>query len=107
LALDSYDKYLQRRLKIEIQGLETIISNFISSNIEQREEIIGSICKSLEGDRLQLAIYLSILFGTSETALFVRESPIHKLKVLGTILAAAVPIIISLIQLQNELIGSE
>ena len=67
LALDSYDKYLQRRLKIEIQGLEKIISNFISSSIEQREEIIGSICKSLERDRLQLAIYLSTLTGPSET----------------------------------------
>jgi hypothetical protein len=97
LALDSYDKYLQRQLKIKIQGLGKVISNFISCNSEQRNEIIESVCKSLEGDRLQLAAYLSTLFDTSETELFVRESLVHKLRVFGAILAVAIPIIISII----------
>ena len=66
---------------------------------QERNTIIKSMCESLEADRLKLARFLSTIFKVPESELFVKEQLLQKLKVVGTIVAAAVPIIISRIQI--------
>jgi hypothetical protein len=60
--------------------------------------MIKSICESLKGDRLSLARYLSSVYQVPETEFFVDESIVQKLKTVGTILVAAIPIVISIIR---------
>jgi hypothetical protein len=58
------------------------------------------VCDSLkDDDKLLLARYLSLLSEIQETELFVSEPLTNKLKVLGTILGAAIPIALSIFQL--------
>ena len=66
LALDSYSKYLQRKIHFEIRDLKKIYSRFLYADNEEKDEIIRSICKSLDGDRLSLARYLSTLYNVPE-----------------------------------------
>lgn len=49
LLLSSYNKYLQRNLKIEINDIKKIYSIILSKETNQQIEIIESICVSLEG----------------------------------------------------------
>jgi hypothetical protein len=100
LGLNSYNKYLRRRLKFEINGIKKVYSKFLYADTAEKNKIINSLCESVEGnDRLRLARYLSTLSKIPETELFVGESQLQKFKTIGTFLAAAIPIIISLIGL--------
>jgi hypothetical protein len=49
LLLSSYNKYLQRNLKIEINDIKKVYSIILSKETNQQIEIIESICASLEG----------------------------------------------------------
>jgi hypothetical protein len=65
-----------------------------------QDEIIKSVCESLDGDRLNLAIYLSTPYKVHDTKqCFIKESLTQKLRAFGAFLAAAIPIAISIIQL--------
>lgn len=95
-GLRSYNKYLRRRLKLEIKAY----SKFAYANTAEKNDMLQSVCESLEStDRLKLARYLSTLSKIPDTELFLIESPLEKLKIIGTFLAAAIPIVISVIQL--------
>jgi hypothetical protein len=104
LALDSYNKYLRRNTKYGINAITKIHSLFLSSSPKEKGEIISSVCKSLDCDSFKLAEYLSILSDIPDTELFIRESILQKLKPIGIFLAAAIPIIISLIPIMISLI---
>lgn len=74
LLLSSYNKYLQRNLKIQINDIKKIYSIILSKETNQQIEIIESICASLEGDRLKLARYLSSLQKISDSDFYIKES---------------------------------
>ena len=100
MGLNSYNKYLRRKLRLEVKDFKKIHSKFAYVETAEKREIIKSVCEAVEaGDRLKLARYLSSLSKIPETELFVSEAPIEKLKTIGTILAAVIPIIISAIEL--------
>ena len=99
LTLDSYNKYLRRRSEIEIKDIKRIYASFLVADIKEKNQIIKSVCDSLEGDSLKLARYLSSVFKVPETEFFVGESISQKLKTAGAILVSTIPIIISIIAL--------
>jgi hypothetical protein len=98
LLLSSYNKYLQRNLKIEINDIKKIYSIILSKETNQQIEIIESICASLEGDRLKLARYLSSLQKIPDSEFYIKVSLFEQLKTIGAFLAAVITIIISIIQ---------
>ena len=59
LVLDSYNKYLRRRSHIEIKDIKRIYGVILMADIKEKNQMIKSICESLEGDKLKLARYLS------------------------------------------------
>ena len=97
LLLSSYNKYLQRNLKIEINDINKIYSIILSKETNQQIEIIESICASLEGDKLKLARYLSSLQNIPDSKFYIKVSLFEQLKPIGAFLAAVITIIISII----------
>lgn len=102
--IKSYNKYLERNLKIKINDIKKIYSIILYKDTNQQLEIINSICILLEGDRLKLARYLSSFQKVPDSELYIKESIFQQLKVIGVFLAAAIPIIISIIQLTIEIL---
>jgi hypothetical protein len=103
LSLDSYNKYLLRKIKFGIKNINKIYSDIIHADTKKKNEITKSICECLGGDRLKLAIYLSAFYKVPDTEqLFIKESITQKLRTIGTFLVAAIPIVISIIQLISK-----
>ena len=98
LLLSSYNKYIQRNLRIQINDIKKIYSIILYKDTNQQIEIIESICASLEGDSLKLARYLSSLQKIPDSEFYIKESLFQQLRIIGVFLAAAIPIIISIIQ---------
>lgn len=96
--LRSYNKYLQRNLKIKINDINKIYSIILSKDIKERDQVTKSLCDSLQVDRLNLAKYLYSFQQIPDSEYYIKESLIQQLKVIGVFLAAAIPIIISVIQ---------
>jgi hypothetical protein len=91
--LSSYNKYLERHLKIK-KDINKIYSIILSKDIKERDQITKSICNSLQGDKLNLAKYLLSLHQIPDSEYYIKESLIDQLRVIGVFLAAAIPIII-------------
>jgi hypothetical protein len=103
LSLDSYNKYLLRKINFGIKNINKIYSDIIYADAKKKDEIIKSVCESLGGDRLKLAIYLSTSYKVPDTEqFFIKESLVQKVRAFGAFLAAAVPIVISIIQLISK-----
>jgi effector-binding domain-containing protein len=99
-GLNSYNTYLQRRLKFEIGDIEKAYSRFIYADTTEKQEITNSVCESLEdNDRLKLARYLATISKIPEAELFVSVSLLQKLKTIGAFLATAITLIVSIIAL--------
>jgi len=97
LLLSSYNKYLQRNLKIEINDIKKIYSIILSKEANQQIEIIESICASLEGERLKLARYLSSLQKIPDSEFYIKVSLFEQLKTIAAFLVAVITIVISII----------
>lgn len=91
-------------MQIQIKDLNRIYAVFVVADSEEKNQMIKSICDSLERDRLALARYFSTAYKVPASELFVRESLAQKLKTVGTVLAATIPIVISIIALILELL---
>jgi hypothetical protein len=106
-CLDSYNKYLLRKIKFGIKNINKIYSDIIIHTDEKnKDEIIKLICQYLGEDKLKLAIYLSTLYKVPESEqFFVKESLLQKLRPIGAFLLAAIPIVISIIQLTSKPTG--
>ena len=105
LLLKSYNKYLERNLKIEIKDIEKIYSLILNKQNNERNQTLNNICNMLEKDRLDLGVYLKSLYNVPESEFYVKESLIKTLKVIGTIIVTAVPIVVSIIQVISERLG--
>jgi len=56
------------------------------------------VCDSLEDNRFKLGRLLSRIYQVPESELFVRQLLSERLKVVGALLATAIPIVISIFQ---------
>jgi hypothetical protein len=107
MGLNSYNRYLRRKLRLEVEDIRKIYSKFVFAETAEKQEIIKSVCESVEADGiyttniLKLAMYLSSLSKIPETELFVETATLQKLKPIGALLAAVIPIIISAIELSE------
>lgn len=101
LLFGSYDAYLKRTLKAGIDE-KRIYSIILYENTKERNNIINSICQSLEGDKLDLAKYLSSIHKVPKAEFYIQETFLQQLKPIGLILATAIPIIISVVTLLME-----
>jgi len=101
LLLESYSRYLHRKLKVIINDLSGIYSIILLKEDDERDQIISEICKFLNTDKMSLARYLSSLYKVPDSKFYSKESLFQQLKLPGTIVVAAVPIIISIIQAIN------
>jgi len=100
LSLDSYNKYLVRNTKFGIKNLDKIYSGIIHSDAGKNDKLIKSINEHLAGEGPDLAIYLSEIYKVPDTEEFlIKEGLVQKLKVVAAFLAAAIPIVVSIIQL--------
>ena len=91
MSLDSYNKYLLRKIHFAIKNINKIYSDLIYIDANKKDDIIKSISESLDGDRLELAIYLSILYNVTPTEeFFIKELIMQRLRTIGVIAAAAV-----------------
>jgi hypothetical protein len=87
-------------MNLEIKNINKIYSLFVYTDSKKKDEIINSICECLNSDKLKLATYLAALYEIPRTEdFFIKQSSVEKLKGVGAFLAAAIPIVISIIQL--------
>jgi hypothetical protein len=104
LLFNSYNKYLRRHTKFEIKDVHKISSSIMYADKVERSNIINSICISLDDNRLGLPRLLGTLCKVPENDLFVRESLLQQLKIVGTLLAAAITIVIYIIEIIPKVI---
>jgi hypothetical protein len=98
LGLNSYNEYLRRQYNSEINDIDKIYSIFVYANTEEKKSITSQLLDNMKEDKLELARHLSKRSQIPETEVFVKESLVQKLKVVGSLFAAAIPIVISRIQ---------
>ncbi len=101
MALNSYNKYLKRNLKLHISNINNIYSKIISDSIVDKYELIKSISTAFESnDKLKPIKYISAFLDAKNTEQFLTKEPLgDKIKEWGTFLAVIIPIMISIIQL--------
>jgi hypothetical protein len=99
LLLKSYNKYLQKKIKLEINDIKKLYSIILYKDKEERSQIIQSICQSLESGNLNLARYLASIYTISESDFYVNVSIFEELKLIGATLAVVIPIIITVIDI--------
>ncbi len=99
LSLESYNKYLLRKMNLGIKNINRFYSLFAYSDSKKKEEIMNSICESFGSDKLKLVTYLAALYQVPNTEdFFTKQSLFEKLKGVGVFLATAIPIVISVIE---------
>lgn len=111
LGLQEYNNYLRRNLKYQIKDIGKIFSKVSLLDKVPKTEIIHSLSNSFEfeTDRLKPLKYISsefmpMLFEPKDVEnILIAESLKSQLKPVATFLAAAVPIVISIITLLHEL----
>jgi hypothetical protein len=100
-ALNSYNKYLKRNIKLQISNIKNIYSKIlIDPTIEQNEFVI-SISRAFESnDKFQpLRNMLNFLDTQNSERFLIEESIWDKTKEIGTFLVAVVPVLISIVEL--------
>jgi hypothetical protein len=100
-ALNSYDKYLKRNLKLQISNTAKITSKIISDAAREQYDITASISHAfLHDNKLKPIEYMLNLMDLKKTENFlVKELMLNKIKESGTFFAAIIPVIISIIKL--------
>ena len=102
LGLDSYNKYLRRRVKYQISDniIKQFYSKYIRTTTKEKNEMINSLLRAFEDGRTKPVTCISMIMKVPETEEFLTQETVgQKLKVIGTFLAATIPIIISLIDI--------
>jgi len=105
LGLQEYNRYLKRRLKHQIKDINKIFSKVSILDNDAKAEVINSLSNSfeIETDKLKPLRYISSELLAMEPmsmkpedigGLLVQESLMSKLKMVGAILAAYIPIVI-------------
>lgn len=105
MTLDSYNKYLIRTTKIEIKDIDKIYARIIYTYASNKDEsILLILSKSFENSSLDFFRYLSTTFLKDQDPnnFLIKESYYKSLfwgiKKIGTFLAAAIPLLLSIIE---------
>jgi hypothetical protein len=98
-GLDSYNSYLKRHIKLEINEIKKIYSKITTLPSKEKSNTVNSIIKSFESvDTLEPVRYLSSLH-ENKTELFLTEEPLEqKIKLQVTYAAGIIPVILTIIQ---------
>jgi hypothetical protein len=108
MGIQEYNKYLKRHLKHQIRDIDKVFSKVSLLNKDAKTDVIQKVYKSFENetktddtDKLKPLRCISSELMKSEDigSVLVPESLNSQLKVIGTFLAAAIPIVISIITL--------
>jgi hypothetical protein len=99
-ALISYNKYLKRTLKLQINNIDSICSKIISDQLLDKPEFVNSISSAFQGnDKLKpTALILNFLKIQKTDQFFIKEPLSEKIKEWGALSAAIIPVVISMIQ---------
>jgi len=106
-GLDSYNSYLKRHIKLEINEIKKIYSRITTLPAKEKMHSVNKIIQSFEsGDTLEPVRYLSSLHD-SKTELFLAEEPLEqKIKLQVTYAAGIIPVILTIIQSVINFSGS-
>ena len=98
-ALDSYNSFLKRHIKLEINEIKKIYSKITTLPSKEKSDTVSRIIKSFEsGDTLEPVRYLSSLHD-NKTELFLAEETLQqKIKLQVTYAAGIIPVILTIIQ---------
>jgi hypothetical protein len=103
LGLQEYNKYLKRHLKRQIKDIDKIFSKMSLLDNDGRTRLIHSLSDSFEtgADKLKpiRSISTELMKSKDTESALVPESLKSHLKVIGTFLAASIPIVVSVITL--------
>jgi len=112
LLLNSYNKYLEKTIKIKIKDIDKIYQNIIFLYLsEGKDSILLSIQKNVEKDNLSLFRFIStyILKDLSIDQILInpsfKELFIKRLRQTASILIVAIPLIISIISVYLGYLG--
>lgn len=97
LLLDTYNKFLERNLKVKIKDIMRIYSLIMSASAEQKIKIRESIGKALEKDKLELARQLAEISHLPDEEEFLRKEHTLLGQQLKDILTIIIPAIISIV----------
>jgi hypothetical protein len=98
IAIDYYNKYSQRTLKIEINKV-LIFSQILSKSREDRNTLLSSIPSTFDDkDKLKSIAELSKHLPDKEPIL-VKQSSAEKIIFIGGFIAAIIPVVITILQL--------
>jgi hypothetical protein len=100
LALNSYNKYLKRNIKLQISNIKDIYSKILIDPAVEKNETIISISKAFESnDKFEPLRNLLNSLDTQNVERFLTEESIwDKTKEIGTFLVAVIPVLISIIE---------
>jgi hypothetical protein len=100
MGINSYNKYLKKNLKLQINNIDNLHSKIISNFIIHNSMFLDSLLKTFQTDNKLLPLRYIISFLNLETEQFlVKESLWEKIKDWGAFLVAVIPVAISIIQL--------
>jgi hypothetical protein len=99
-GLDSYNSYLKRHIKLEVNEIKKIYSKITTLPAKEKMDTVSRIIQSFEsGDTLEPVRYLSTLHD-NKTELFLAEEPLEKkIKLQVTYAAGIIPVILTIIQI--------
>ena len=106
-ALNSYNSFLKRHIKLEINEIKKIYSKITTLPSKEKSDTVNRIIKSFEsGDTLEPVRYLSSLHD-NKTESFLTEEPLEqKIKLQVTYAAGIIPVILTVIQSVINFSGS-
>lgn len=101
MALNSYNKYLKRNIKLQISNIKDIYSKILIGSTIEKNEIIISISGAFESnDKFQPLRNILNFLDTQNTQRFLIEESIwDKTKEIGMFLVAVIPVLISIVEL--------
>ena len=106
-GLNSYNSFLKRHIKLEINEIKKIYSKITTLPSKEKMDTVNGIIQSFEsGDTLEPVRYLSSL-KDNKTELFLTEEPLEqKIKLQVTYAAGIIPVILTIIQSVIKLKGT-
>ena len=106
-GLNSYNSFLKRHIKLEINEIKKIYSKITTLPSKEKRDTVNGIIQSFEsGDTLEPVRYLSSL-KDNKTELFLTEEPLEqKIKLQVTYAAGIIPVILTIVQSVIKLKGT-
>jgi hypothetical protein len=106
LALNSYNKYLKRNIKLHIGNIKDIYSKIVIDPAVEKNKVIISMSKAFESDdKFEPLRHMLNSLDTQNTERFLIEESIwDKTKEVGTFLVAVIPVLISIVEVWLKMV---